>query len=194
MIDDRTLNQWFCGEVLPLERALTQFIRRNLRDIEAIVDVRQEVYARALAGARRELPMNSKAYIFTITRNLLINAARRAHIVSIDHVAELEDLRLDPDIFAAERHLVARDELRRAEQALRQLPLRCREVVMLRKVEGYSTREAADRMGVSIHTIEKQLTQGMCAIADFMLGGSGRIRRSETQVARGAESPKEAKE
>ena len=33
-------------------------------------------------------------------------------------------------------------------------------------------------MGVSSHTVEKQVTQGMRALVDYMLGGSGRISRA----------------
>jgi RNA polymerase sigma-70 factor (ECF subfamily) len=48
---------------------------------------------------------------------------------------------------------------------------------MLRKIEGLSTRETSERLGVGIDTIEQQLVHGMRALVDFMLGGSGKIRR-----------------
>ncbi len=181
MIDDAELNAWFCREVLPLERSLTHFIRRNLRTSADIVDARQEIYARVLAGARKELPMNPQAYVYTVARNHLINVAAHAKIVSIELVAELDEGRGPLDMFEAERHLDTRDELRRAFEALDALPPRCREVVRLRKVEGYTIREAAERMGVGIDTIERQLTLGMRAIADFMLGGTGKIDRTGTR-------------
>lgn len=57
------------------------------------------------------------------------------------------------------------------------LPPRCREVVRLRKVEGLTTQETADRLGIGIDTVERQLTMGMRALVDFMLGGTGKIRR-----------------
>jgi RNA polymerase sigma-70 factor (ECF subfamily) len=84
----------------------------------------------------------------------------------------------DPgEILDAERHLSAREELRRAQAGLDLLPPRCREVVRLRKIEGLSTRETAERLGVGINTVEKQLTLGIRAMTDFMLGGSGKIQR-----------------
>lgn len=180
MSDDRALNEWFCREVLPLERSLTAYIRRNTRAAADLVDLRQEIYERVLVGAQSGLPQNPRAYVFTIARNHLINAARRARIVSFDLVADLEDVTRDIDMFETERHLNARDELRWALEALNQLPPRCREVVRLRKVEGLSTRETADRMGVGIDTVEKQITNGMRAIADYMLGGSGKVKRPPT--------------
>lgn len=177
MIDDASLNAWFCREVLPLEEALTRFIHRNWRVADDVIDFRQEVYGLTLAGARKALPQNAGHYVYTIARNLLINRTKRSRIVSFELVADLEGLDGGHDLFAAERHLDARDELRRVLKGMDALPPRCREVVRLRKVEGLTTREAADRLGVSIATIEQQLTLGMRALVDFMLGGSGKVRR-----------------
>jgi RNA polymerase sigma factor (sigma-70 family) len=177
MIDDASLNAWFCREVLPLEPALTRFLQRNWRVADDVIDLRQETYVQTLNGARQALPLHARHYVFTVARNLLINRARRARIVSFELVADLEDIERDVDFLATERQLGARDELRRAQAGLDVLPPRCREVVRLRKVEGLTTREAAERLGVGIDTIERQLTMGMRALSDFMLGGTGKVQR-----------------
>jgi RNA polymerase sigma-70 factor (ECF subfamily) len=180
MVDEAMLNAWFCREVLPLERALTNFIQRNWRVASDVKDLRQDIYERALAGARTELPSHTRRYLFTVARNHLINGAKRAQVVSIELVADMSALELEEHDFEAERHLSARDELRRAQVGLDQLPPRCREVVWLRKVEGLTTRETAERLGIGLDTVEKQITQGMRALVDFMLGGNGKIRRPVT--------------
>lgn len=177
MENEAALNAWFCHEVLPLERALTGFIRRNWRVADDVTDLRQDIYERALAGARGAIPANTRAYLFTVARNHLINQAKRGQVVSIELVADMSALESDFDRFGTERQLNAREELRRTQQGLEQLPARCREVVWLRKVEGLSTRETAERMGVTVDTVEKQITQGMRALVDYMLGGSGKIQR-----------------
>lgn len=175
-VADSALQDWFCSEVLPLERALTAFIRRNWRDSIDVTDIRQEIYERALVGARAGLPLHASGYLYTVARNHIANRARRAKIVSFDLVADLSSGN-QFGIFEPEPTLIARDELRRVIRGLEQLPPRCREVVRLRKVEGLTTREVAERMGIGVDTVEKQLTLGMRALADFMLGGSGRVRR-----------------
>ena len=177
MVDDAILNAWFCREVLPLERALMHFIRRNWRVVADVADLRQEIYERALAGARETLPHHARSYVFVIARNHLVSRARRAAIVSFELVADLESFDVETDFGATDRQLNARDELRRAQAGLERLPARCREVVRLRKVEGLSTREVAERMGIGIDAVERQTTLGMRALTDFMLGGSGRIVR-----------------
>lgn len=174
---EEELNAWFCREVLPLERALTHFIRRNWRVAADVIDLRQEIYERALVGARAGLPTHTRQYLYTIARNHLINRAKRAQVVSFELVADMSTVDMEVDRFGSERMLTARDELRRTQEGLNRLPPRCREVVRLRKVEGLSTRETAERLGISVDTVEKQMTQGMRALVDFMLGGSGKISR-----------------
>src|SRR3546814_13966857 len=101
--------------------------------------------------------------------------------------ANLEGELQGEGMVSAERHLEARDDWRRTQEGLERLPPRCREVVTLRKIEGYSTRETADQLGVGIDTVEKQLTLGMRALVDFLLGGTGKIVRSEVPQRRSEE-------
>lgn len=176
MVDDVALQRWFCSEVLPLERALMGFIRRNWREQSDVADIRQEIYERVLVGAQGALPLHASGYLFTVARNHIANRARRSKIVSFDMMVDLasEDRGW---AFEPEPALIARDELRLAQRGLDQLPPRCREVVQLRKLEGLTTREVAERMEISVDTVEKQLTLGIRALTEFMLGGSGKIER-----------------
>jgi RNA polymerase sigma factor (sigma-70 family) len=177
MINDELLHAWFEREVFPLERMLMGYIRRNSSVGADLTDIRQEIYERVFMAARQELPQNPKAYIIRIARNYLIDRARRARIVSFELVADLDDVHREVDMFATERQLNARDELRRTLDAVSQLPPRCREVVRLRKVEGLSTKEVAERMGVSLVTVEKQTLMGMRAVADLLSGEPSRPGR-----------------
>lgn len=183
MTDDRTLRRWFVEEVLPLERDLERFIARHCRLRDDVVDLRQETYEHALIGAQRGLPQSTRAFLFSIARNLLIDRARRNRIVSFDHVADL-DHAADKDISATERAYSARAELRRAMIGLEQLPPRCREVVRLRRIEGLNIQETAERLGVGRHTVERQLTLGLRALANYMLGGEARIHRGPSTSLR----------
>lgn len=188
MVEDTELNAWFVREVLPLERALTSFLRRNWRVAEDVPELRQDVYEHALMGARRALPFNPRAYVFTVARNHLINQAKRARIVSIETMADLEALHHDIDLFETERSLDAREQLRHAKEGIDKLPPRCREVILLQKVNGLTDRETAASLGVSVETVRRQIKLGMKALFDHMSGGPGKIirtkygRRADRQV------------
>lgn len=177
MVDDEAIEDWFCREVLPLERSLTHFIRRNWRVADDVIDLRHDVYELAIAGARNGLPVRTRQYMFTVARNHLINQARRARIVSFDLVADLETIDRDIDMFEAERHLDARDALRQVLAGLEKLSPRVREIVQLRKIDGLTVKETAERLGIGKDAVNHQVMMGMKALADHMLGGSGRIVR-----------------
>ncbi|MCX2865471.1 sigma-70 family RNA polymerase sigma factor [Paucibacter sp. PLA-PC-4] len=159
------LNAWFVDQVLPLEAMLERFLRRNWRDMDEIPDLRQEVYARVYDGCARGRPDSAQAFVLTTARNLLIDRARRAQIVSIETYADMDALAPTLDELSPERHLAARSELKLLQVALNLLPARCREVIELRKIEGLSQREVASRMGITEDTVERQVSKGVRALA-----------------------------
>jgi RNA polymerase sigma factor (sigma-70 family) len=175
--DDRAIRAWFCQEVLSFEPVLTGFIRRYWRTHGDVADIRQDVYEKVLIAAARERPRQTGPYLIATARNIMINRARRARVISIDLMGNLDELILHADWLTPERHHDGRQELRRLEAGLAKLPPRCREVMSLRKLEGASTREVARRLGISVAAVEQQTTLGMRALVDWMLGGEGKIKR-----------------
>ncbi len=176
------IDEWFIREVLPLEPALMKLLRRAGYNASEQVDMRQELYMQLYESARNGLPTHVRAFAFRSLRNLLINHARRARIVSMESIADLDALNVAFHAFTPEREATAREELGRLRAGLERLPPRCREVVVLRRIEGLSQRETAERLGVKVSTVEKQMAYGLRALTDFMLGGTGRIRREPDAV------------
>ena len=99
----RDVDDWFVGQVLPLEAALERFLRRRRLAGDEVSDLRQEVYARVYDAARRALPLSVKAFVFATAHNLLRDRARRARIVSIEAVADLDTLNLAADEYSTSR-------------------------------------------------------------------------------------------
>lgn len=94
----------------------------------------------------------------------------------IDAVNDLDELNIAFDQPGPDRTAIARDVLRRLEAAINLLPPRAREAVWLRRVEGLSRREIAERMGVSENTVSDHITAGMRALADIYLGEAAELR------------------
>lgn len=161
---------WFIREVLPLEPILMQFLHRNWRNQSDIVDLRQEVYARVWSSARKELPQHTKRFVLTTARNLIINRLRDEHVVPIEVIADVDALGAAMDAPGVDQAVIARDELRRLQDALDQLPPRCREAVVLAHVEGLAGHEIAQRMNISRPTVSVHLAQGLRALTSIMYG------------------------
>jgi len=163
---------WFVREILPLEASLVRFLQSSYRNATDISDLRQEVYANVIAAARQAIPTRSKAFLFTTARNLLINRVRHERIISIETVSDLDELNLVADEPSQERAIIARDELRRVRAAIEQLPPKCRETILLRRVEGLSGREIALRMGISESAVSHYVDNGMRSLADMLFAES----------------------
>jgi len=163
------LNDWFVTEVLPLEAALVRYLQRNWRVPHEVADLRQEVYVRVYEAAVVERPIAVKPFLFATAHNLLVARARREKIVSIETFADVDELGLATDDLSPERHAGGRLELGLLQRALEALPARCRQVVSLRRIAGYSQREVAGEMGITEDTVQRQIAIGMRQLAAAML-------------------------
>jgi RNA polymerase sigma factor (sigma-70 family) len=161
---------WFVCEVLPLEAALMHFLQSSYRKKNEISDLRQDVYAQVIEAAQKQIPDRVKPFLFTIARHLLINRIRRDRVVSIESVADLDDLGIAVDAPGPDRTVIARDELRRLRAAIDKLPPRCRETIVLGRIEGLTGREIAERMGITESTVSHYVANGMRALADLLYG------------------------
>jgi len=168
------VKDWFVREVLPLEAMLMHFLQQNWRNRSDLEDIRQDIYAQLLTAAERGIPTQTKAFVMRTARNLLIDRIRHEQIVPIDAVSDLDALGLAAEVPAPEGQVVARDILRKLQVALDRLPPRCREAIVLRRVEGLSRREIASRMGISEKTVAEHIANGMRALAGLIFGEAGR--------------------
>jgi RNA polymerase sigma-70 factor (ECF subfamily) len=184
------LSRWFVREILPLEPQLISFLRRNWRDNDEIDDLRQETYARVFDAAAAKIPASSQAFLISVARNLLIDRARRRKVVSIEAFADMDAVMPSSDELCPERHHAAWSELLLLRQALKALPVRCREVVQLRKIQGLSQREVAQRMGITEDTVERQVSKGIRALAEALGRGPGGDSYEQAPVRQGVVSPR----
>jgi len=172
---ERPVDEWFMREVLPLEPMLTRYLRRNWRSESEIGDLRQEAYARVYEAAQRERPQLVKPFLFQIARNLIIDRLRRQSVVSLESVADFDWLNVSDDKPSSEAYVAARQELRLLQAALDDLPPRCRQVVLMRKVEGLSQKQVANLMGITVETVENHVAKGMRLLAQALGSRRGAI-------------------
>ena len=117
---------WFLREVLPLESLLMQFLRHNWKEQGDVEDILHDVYIRVYEAASRQIPDQTKPFVFTTARNLLISRVRKRQVIPIEAVADLDALGIAMDSSGPDRSAIARDELRRLQQAIDKLPARLR--------------------------------------------------------------------
>lgn len=169
-LPDPNADQWFAEHVLPHEPALRAWLHAQFPRFRDIDDLVQESYARIL-HARMAAPINSpKAFLFATARNLAFDFFRRHQTVGIESIAEIDALSVLEERPGVSETVSRQQELELLTQAIQSLPERCRQVLTLRKIYGLSQKEIAAQLGISEHTVEAQIGNGMRRCSQFLAG------------------------
>jgi RNA polymerase sigma-70 factor (ECF subfamily) len=152
---------WVAHSVMPHEGKVRAWLARSRVQREDIDDVIQEAYCRLSALEDVEGIDRPDAYFFSIARNLLASNLRRAKIVPMETVAEIDALAPFDETPSPERQAAGRIELARVRQLVDTLPERCRRIFELRKIEGLPQRDIAARLGVSESIVENDGAKGV---------------------------------
>jgi RNA polymerase sigma factor (sigma-70 family) len=163
---DRTT--WIAMHIAPVEPALRAWLRARLAPGVDADDIIQETYA-VLASLPGVAHIHSpRAYAFQTAQSLIRRHQRRARIVRFEPMDEMDMSFAALDEPSPERHVAARQDVRRLNALIETLPTRCREAFVLRKIEGLSQREVAQRMGISESTVEKHIFHALRTLLDGM--------------------------
>ena len=141
---------------------LRRYFKRRLHDDAEVEDLVQEVFVRLLNRQPQERIDNLAGYIFHVAANLLRERGRRLNRRSAVAAPLLSTGLLESDEdFSPERIHAARQAWAQVESGLRELPDRVRSVFVLNRFEEMSGTEIARRLGVSVSTVEKDLTRAI---------------------------------
>ena len=155
---------WVGSHVLPHEAAVRAWLRRWTGRAQDIDDVIQEAYCRLTELEDVTHIGSGRAYLFQTTRNIVLEHVRRAKIVRIDNVTDIDALNIHDEAPPLDRVVAGVRALHRVQQLIEELPPKCRQVFVLRRIHGVPQREIAQRLGISENAVEKQAVRGLKAI------------------------------
>jgi RNA polymerase sigma-70 factor (ECF subfamily) len=171
-------HQWIADHILPWEAEVRRWLRRHTRTLFAddIDDLIQEAYAKLWSTDFTRI-RDGRSFLYSVVRNTLQDQRRRACIVQIECVAEMDALDVD-ETPGPERWVSARQQYELLVQVLETLTPQRRKVYQLRKFEGLSLREIALKLGVAEKTAENllRLAHGQVVKALFAQGGTDSAR------------------
>jgi RNA polymerase sigma-70 factor (ECF subfamily) len=155
-------------------RSLCLYSMRIVKSMERAEEIVQDVFLRVWLHRERLQDVQSLAgYLLTAVRNHSLNAATRDPWSERWRGATLTELQEHHAESASADEDVAAAELARAvDEAVAQLPPRCREVFLLRTRDRMSHAEIARTMGITPKTVENQIGHALKhlrkALADWI--------------------------
>lgn len=136
---------------------LARWLTRNDADAR---DVVQEAYLRAFKFFNGFNGIDGRAWLLSIVRNtsytwMQQNRSPNLTVPLDDEIYEIESHELNPEAL-----LLQSSDSKMVRQALGELPLEFREVIVLREIEGFSYKEIAHITALPIGTVMSRLARG----------------------------------
>jgi len=155
---------------MPLFARLYHFACWLTQDRAVAEDLTQETFMKALKGfSSFQQGTNFRAWIYRILRNtFLTTQAGLKASVSFDS----DDASLEPaSAETPESVLLARDDQEAIQNALRELPVNFREVILLCDLEEMSYQEISQSLGIPIGTVMSRLSRARKAMRALLAAG-----------------------
>jgi len=183
----RDIDIWFADRVFVHHQQTHRYAMSLVRQADEAEELVQEAYARLFALDDWAGIANPHAFTVRIVRNLAIERFRRAEVVRFDrgailHTLEVADQDPTPDVVAMDR-----SELRHVVSVMQQMPPRMREAMVLRRIEGLPPAQVAERMNISVSTVETHLIKALRLLTQ-------RLNRQEAQASTEQATAWESKE
>ncbi|MBL9212649.1 MAG: RNA polymerase sigma factor [Opitutaceae bacterium] len=166
-------SQWYLTEVQPHREALRTWLVARFPTLPDVDDLMQETIVRVMRAQESGGVRSARALLFATARNLALDALRRQKVVHYVPMAGLDASAAFSDESNVVASVAQQEELELLTRIIQSLPDRCRQIFTLRTAYGLTQQQIADRLGVSLSTVEKQTALGiqLCAKA-FAEGGA----------------------
>jgi len=135
---------------------LCEYVLRFVGSAEAAQDLVQDLFLRLWdSRGPRDASRLTRPYLYVAARNRALKYLRHRRVVAA-WIARAASEEIPPS--DTPEDLCLRGELDEAvQQAIAQLPARCRAIFVLRRREQLSYREIATRLGISLGTVKSQM-------------------------------------
>jgi RNA polymerase sigma factor (sigma-70 family) len=132
------------------------FVRRQ--DVE---DILQETFLRAFQSEQRQIIRSPRSFLYKIGKNLALSEKSAKATELLTYVGDFGELLVLDSKPAAEDVLDLEQRIAQLNSVIQELPPQCQRVLVMRKVFGFSHKEVARRLNISVKTVEQHLTKGL---------------------------------
>ena len=143
---------------------LLNYAGRIVRETELAHDLVQEIFCKLYEDhVNLNVHLSVKSYLYKSVYNSCLNEIKHQKVVRNYADRELLDFYFSEIMQTpeAELALLGEDINNALREAIDKLPERCREVFMLSKLEELSNKEIAERLNISVKTVEVQMTKAL---------------------------------
>ncbi len=140
--------------------ALHRFLTRKLPSNDAS-DLLHDTFVRVLCLADGYELHSPRPFLFRVARNLMLDHHKAGYSKMFEFDAGGDVEQRSADNITPEISVYAQQRLTVLQQAIDELPPRCRQVFLLHKFEHQSHAAIAEMLGISINMVEKHVIRAL---------------------------------
>jgi len=149
---------------------LIRFFRRRLRSRDEAEDLAHDTLTQFLRASPATQIQKPGGYLKRIAVNLLINRSKRAETHITDYSVAIAEAPDDPSTIDQHRDLVGREDLEHYTKVLQQLHPRTLEIFLLSRVDGYTYKEIAAQLGITLRSVKRRMLEAIAFIDQHRRG------------------------
>ena len=162
--------------------ALISFLSARLPSEEEAKEIAQEAYVKLLGLDEPAAINHFRAYLFRVAANLAADRLKQRHRrAELRNMAFVGAARTSP---SPEKTLHAAQKLAIIQEAIQELPAKCRTAFLLRKVHQFSTRETGERMGLTGRMVRLYVARAMAHCTERLQSAMWAKDTNDAQVSR----------
>jgi RNA polymerase sigma-70 factor (family 1) len=111
--------------------------------------------------------INFRSWIYTVAYRKSISFLRKGTHLDTISFDDLDDF-LFTEVTLPDNNIISKEEIKSINDAIQQLPAKCKHVFFLAKIERLPYKEISDILGISIKTINNHIATALEKISDYM--------------------------
>ncbi len=145
---------------------LCSYIFSLSKDKQLAEDIVQNVMLKIWKN-REKLHINTsiKSYLYKSCYYELVDSFKK-NKKELNYIEQIKNEVLE--VFIDEDVDFLKNQMQRVREEIEKLPPKCKEVFVLNKLQGFKYKEVAEQLGVSIKTVEAQLSKAMTRIKNAL--------------------------
>ncbi|MBL3520933.1 RNA polymerase sigma factor [Aliarcobacter lanthieri] len=137
-------------------KELHLYIKNKISNKDYAQDILQETYAKAIAMQNTQKIENSRALLYKVAKNIIIDMARKNKDLS---EVEFNENYIIPSALTPEDLVIEQDNQKILMNELKKLPPKMKEAFVLYALEDYTKEEVAETMNISVQAVEKHISR-----------------------------------
>lgn len=163
---------------------LRTYLKRFFCSTQDIEDVLQETYIKAIESEKHQDIKLPRPFLYRISKNLALNIQSSAASRLTDAVADFDQLAVLLKAPEVEETVEHQQMFAQFCRSVSLLPPQCRKVMVLKKVYGLGNQEIADKLEISVSTVDKHLAKGLLMSREYMQNKGYNVKSGQSHKAR----------